>query len=352
MAIVDINEDNMGKYSDLLGTFADCIGREYYHAICSEEDEDVKEYQNKWDKILDEKDKSKVEAGIASEIESLERDSAYVPPEYMKIRLDNIPTENNDKSLGRFLNHEGAREIGMEMGKKREGFDKLYKNLSDNIPPSVDPSFVDATTFRGTLKVGNGMTRDFSSFVSIFRDFMSADEVFDLALDLALSRSKEYQEKYKNDPDARRYCEERYKDAVMRYSEVFFKVGKQMENGMGDLIYFIHPVDFIMQMTPKLVNAIAMVSGLSNLGDKVFDEWKEFVNKENKDKRYNIDPDEKKRVEYMPTTLLGVLNTYNGAMASNIVDGYVSDEKKKEILAEAKKKFKVQNDIQHMIFSV
>ena len=44
MAIVDINEDNMGKYSDLLGTFADCIGREYYHAICSEEDEDVKGY--------------------------------------------------------------------------------------------------------------------------------------------------------------------------------------------------------------------------------------------------------------------------------------------------------------------
>ena len=44
MAIVDINEDNMGKYSDLLGTFADCIGREYYHAICSEEDEDVGGY--------------------------------------------------------------------------------------------------------------------------------------------------------------------------------------------------------------------------------------------------------------------------------------------------------------------
>ena len=44
MAIVDINEDHIGKYSDLLGTFADCIGREYYHAICSEEEEDVKGY--------------------------------------------------------------------------------------------------------------------------------------------------------------------------------------------------------------------------------------------------------------------------------------------------------------------
>ncbi len=70
---------------------------------------ETKEYQNKWDKILDEKDKSKVDAGIASEIDSLERDSAYVPPEYMKIRLDNIPTENNDKNFGRFLSHIGAR---------------------------------------------------------------------------------------------------------------------------------------------------------------------------------------------------------------------------------------------------
>jgi hypothetical protein len=72
------------------------------------------------------------------------------------------------------------------------------------------------------------------------------------------------------------------------------------------------------------------------------------VNKENKDKRYNIDPDEKKRVEYMPTALLAVLNAYNEAMASNIVDGYVSDEKKKEILAEAKKKSKAQSDVQRL----
>lgn len=309
---------------------------------------ETKEYQNKWDKILDEKDKSKVDAGIEDEIENLERESAYVPPEYMKIRLDNIPTENNDKHLAKFFSHTGEMEVGMEMGKEREGFDKLYKNLTDNIPKSVDASFDDATTFNGHLKVANGLSRDFSNFVSIFRDFMSADEVYDLANALVLSRSKEYLEKYKNDPDAKRYCEEKYKDAVMRYSEVYYKMAKQMENAMGDIIYHIHPVDFIMQLNSKLVNAIAMVSGIVNLGDRQFDEWKDFVNKENKDKRYNIDPDEKKRVEHMPSALVMMFNNYNGAMTDAITEGYVSEEKKKEFIAEAKKKTNVKSDGQRL----
>ena len=44
MAIVDINDDNLIKYGSLLGVFAESIGREYYHAICSEEGDDVLGY--------------------------------------------------------------------------------------------------------------------------------------------------------------------------------------------------------------------------------------------------------------------------------------------------------------------
>ncbi len=44
MAVVDINEDNLERFSDLLGSFAESIGREYYFAICVEEGADVLSY--------------------------------------------------------------------------------------------------------------------------------------------------------------------------------------------------------------------------------------------------------------------------------------------------------------------
>ena len=44
MAVIDITEDNIGRYGSLLGSFADSVGREYYDAICVEEGGNVLSY--------------------------------------------------------------------------------------------------------------------------------------------------------------------------------------------------------------------------------------------------------------------------------------------------------------------
>ncbi|MCR5655217.1 MAG: hypothetical protein K6G07_06195 [Lachnospiraceae bacterium] len=249
--------------------------------------------------------REKVRISKEAYINRCEQEQFFVPPEeYLRITLQSADTYNKDGliSLIGSLDNEVMREE--EYGKDGMAFNAAMDKYKANNGGHLEtPREANAVTFTNNVEISDQLSRMEPYLATTFRYRRSAKEMVEIVKGLNISHTKGYD---KEDPDAVAFAESQYKEMGLKMLSVQYALGQRLQYGLGERIFYMHPLDLLTQSTRQLKMDLLACSIVTNPYTAAnIPLLKEFLAQNNADSRYPVEVDK-----------MGETNTAYGTLLS------------------------------------